>query len=543
MTVGHSFDPILPVGGLSAAPDVRRKVAVAAAYVILGALTLSPLLWAAVPPLVDYPDHLARMWILLHAKDIPALAQNYVVDWRLLPNLAMDLTVPALAQILPLEAAGRMFIAATMALLVLATAALHRALHGRVGLWPLCSLLFVYNAVLFWGFLNFLFTLGLALLMFSGWIASARWRLGTRVLLFSPCAALLLVFHLFAFGVYGLLVASYEFGNRLGEGRRLGETIGALTTLLQFVPAAALWLASLGNAGPSYTEFGSLGTKLYAVLAPWDFGMSPVPLDGLILLGTLGFLLYAASTRALKLSPVMRLPILTLIVATALMPHWLNGSAAADLRLPVVLSFVIIASIRPDPARQELAVCFAVVVLELLVLRIWAVSENWREADRQFVEFRALSRSLPEGARLLVVQDAPEGRQRSLDAMPSVLAQRELMTYWHMPALAVIDRSAFIPYLFTGWTPVRPTPRNAVISESQGKPATPAELAASAAPRQRSGAVPHSVLGELRHWRNWPNTFDFVLWINVSHEPPVLADRLQLWASGSFFRIYRIARP
>jgi hypothetical protein len=81
------------------------------------------------------------------------------------------------------------------------------------------------------------------------------------------------------------------------------------------------------------------------------------------------------------------------------------------------------------------------------------------------------------------------------------------------------------------------------MSESQGKPATPAELAASAAPRQRSGAVPHSVLGELRHWRNWPNTFDFVLWINVSHEPPVLADRLQLWASGSFFRIYRIARP
>ena len=72
MSVGHSFDPILPAGGLSAAPDARRKVAVAAAYVILGALTLSPLLWAAVSPLVDYSDHLARLWILLRAKDIPA---------------------------------------------------------------------------------------------------------------------------------------------------------------------------------------------------------------------------------------------------------------------------------------------------------------------------------------------------------------------------------------------------------------------------------------------------------------------------------------
>ena len=60
MSVGPSFDPILPAGGLSAAPDVRRNAAIAAAYVLLGALTLSPLLWAGVPPLVDYPDHLAR---------------------------------------------------------------------------------------------------------------------------------------------------------------------------------------------------------------------------------------------------------------------------------------------------------------------------------------------------------------------------------------------------------------------------------------------------------------------------------------------------
>ena len=36
------------------------------AYVLLGALVLSPLLWVSVPPLVDYPNHLARMWILVH---------------------------------------------------------------------------------------------------------------------------------------------------------------------------------------------------------------------------------------------------------------------------------------------------------------------------------------------------------------------------------------------------------------------------------------------------------------------------------------------
>jgi hypothetical protein len=62
-----------------------------AAYTVLVALTLSPLLFTSVPPLVDYPDHLARMWILVHG------SENYQANWHLLPALAMDLIVPPLA--------------------------------------------------------------------------------------------------------------------------------------------------------------------------------------------------------------------------------------------------------------------------------------------------------------------------------------------------------------------------------------------------------------------------------------------------------------
>jgi hypothetical protein len=46
----------------------------AALYIALGAITLSPLLWVRVPPLGDYPSHLARMWILVHGAEIPELA-------------------------------------------------------------------------------------------------------------------------------------------------------------------------------------------------------------------------------------------------------------------------------------------------------------------------------------------------------------------------------------------------------------------------------------------------------------------------------------
>src|SRR5437667_8554931 len=113
-SLSTSESAAVPARAATAGVTVRSMFVV----LVLVCLTLSPLLWAAVPPLVDYPNHLARMWILAQNGTVPELAQNYVVAWRLLPNLAMDLIVPALAQIMPLEIAGRLFIALTMLSLV-----------------------------------------------------------------------------------------------------------------------------------------------------------------------------------------------------------------------------------------------------------------------------------------------------------------------------------------------------------------------------------------------------------------------------------------
>src|SRR6266446_7850409 len=143
--------------GITSSNRGMRSIASLTVYLVLGALTLSPILSNPVPALVDYPNHLARMWILAKNGGIPELSSNYVANWRLLPNLAMDLIVPTLGGFMTVQAAGRLFIALTACLLVTGTMALHRALHGKVGLWPATTFLFVYNAALFWGFLNFLF--------------------------------------------------------------------------------------------------------------------------------------------------------------------------------------------------------------------------------------------------------------------------------------------------------------------------------------------------------------------------------------------------
>ena len=163
----HSPSSVLDLAAASTAKS-KRAWFCWLLYLLSGAAVLSPLLWAKVPPLVDYPNHLARMWILVHRGDIAELAQNYVLHWRILPDLAMDCVVPALSQLMPVLEAGRLFIALTMAGLVAGTIALHRVLHGRFAIWPILSVLFVFNAVLFWGFLSCLFASAVYLLAFSG---------------------------------------------------------------------------------------------------------------------------------------------------------------------------------------------------------------------------------------------------------------------------------------------------------------------------------------------------------------------------------------
>ena len=524
-------------GASASARDPRKPARLGLLYAICGAVVLSPLLCARVPPLVDYPNHLARAWILVHRTQIPALAANYTIHWRILPDLAMDLVVSALAHILPVEQAGRMFVGLTLAALAVGTASLHRALFGRVGIWPLASLLFVYNAVLFWGFVGCLFATGVCLLVFSGWIATPHWRPGARLPIFATAASVLFLLHLFAFGLYALLVVAYELGVRLGDRRfSLRSLAGWLASLLQLMPGILLWRASLGDTGATLSEYGGFADKLYALVSPFDFGVEPAPFDWLFAAVTCAGLVLALLTCSIRLAPRMRLPLAALAAAAVLMPHRASGAWGADLRLPVTLPFVIIAGTRIEISRRPAAAVAAIAGAAVLALRVGSVAQSWCDYDRWFTEFRVASTVISPGSRLLVAA-APAVPDR-LPGVPAFFARFEPVVFTHMAALAVIDRAAFFPYLFTGWTTVAVAAGNRPIAQREGQPARLADLA-SAAP---AAAKPNSI-GELPYWRDWRTNFDVALVIDFGRPRASLPSPIRPAASGSFFDIGRIVNP
>src|ERR1700759_4867488 len=129
---------------------------------LVSAALLAPLLIADVPPILDYPNHLARFVLLAAGPDDPGLGPVFTPNWTIIPNLVADVIGPPMLRLLPVHVAGRILLGGMLLLNLAGVLALHRALFGRRSFWPLASALVAYNSTFLLGFLNWQIGSGLA---------------------------------------------------------------------------------------------------------------------------------------------------------------------------------------------------------------------------------------------------------------------------------------------------------------------------------------------------------------------------------------------
>ena len=83
-----------PAPAFSSSPSFRL-----AAVLIVAATLLLPIWIVAFPPLLDYPNHLARAFVLAHLNDPEfSFRQFYRSDWGPYPYLGMDASLALLAR-------------------------------------------------------------------------------------------------------------------------------------------------------------------------------------------------------------------------------------------------------------------------------------------------------------------------------------------------------------------------------------------------------------------------------------------------------------
>ncbi len=392
--------------------------------------------------MIDYPNHLARYFVVAHYGDLPALQEFYQVEWHPIANIGLDVVVQAIhiATSLPTERISQVLVGTLSVLLIPAALSLNRALFGVWSYWPLASALLVFNYVLLYGFTNYIGGLTLAIFLAAAWASLHERSLAVLLPAFGLGAAALFFFHLYAFAIYGLFWlchAAWSLWMRQETIRPL--VIRHAATALQFLPALlvlVLFSPTSRNIGFGHIQPAMAWDKLMGLYSVFDIGVRSVTLATFLIFGAA--VLAGLTSRRLVFSPVGAVVVSALTAVFLVMPFGLLGAAFADYRLPVAIVAVAIAATRWRGLPGRAAFVLSAATITLVVVRTAVMTSEWAQSNRRYAEIMQLMSAMEPGRKLLTII--------ATEDIGAIFLRRPPID--HASALAVIARQSFVPTLF-----------------------------------------------------------------------------------------------
>ena len=506
------------------------------------AVLLAPLAIAEVPPLTDYPNHLARAYVLAFGQEDAHLSQFYGQRWAVIPNLAVDLLLPALLKVMPVHLAGRAVLGLILLLNYAAIIVYSRVAFGRRSYWPLAAALMAYNALFLMGFMNFLIGQGFALLAAAAW-AAHRDRHPVLTVAGTALAATGVFFcHIFGLVFLAILVGSRELTTVCQRWRqeerpvRLAASRGAAAGAV-FLPSAALYLrAPLSETGGEVLWL-TVYWKVKNLTEPF-MNYHGIP-DKLTTAAVLGFLAACLWRRALRVHAASAVAVAACLLLYGAAPYAMKEGAYVDSRFPIMIGALLFAGFLPALSRRAGSVV-ALAVAALFLARMAMLAAAWWGHDREIADIRETMAPVEPGSRVLVATVDPQvnpaywaGRGRR-----SVVADFS-RTDLHLGALLTIERHAFWPHLFT-----LASQQPLVVLPPFDKLSAPGAVAPDyhlldpdADPARYGRRSPHLA--------GWTAKFDYVLLLNAGGADGMsafLADRLEPLTGNRTAALYRV-RP
>ena len=435
-------------------------------FASLAALAL-PVVFVRIPPLLDYPNHLARLWLLAGGAEEPPLSAMYAVDWSgASTNLGVDLLGITLGRAIGPEILGKLLIVAALILPPLGAALLNRAVFTGWHWWLVGFATLAWNSTLLAGFLSFQIGLGLGLLAAAmdpviirriAFLRTMAVRMGLSGALF--------VFHPFSAAFYAMLLGGLAFGSAKParhDSRGLVDAAlrGALVTGMTIVVPVCIFLIvaqavpgehvppSVFNVWQGYTASNKALTVVSAIVT-YDWRI-----DLCVALALWAIARLAASGDLLQVHVGLLVVALVFFALALVVPSMLGGTAFVDWRFPIMATFSVATAIRPGFRSSRADAVASCCLLLLCLCRTAWIADIWQARQTDVVAVQKALAPVPAGASVLPAElmaidaaAAPRGRYL-LGQLPS---------YWHYPALAVPWRNAFVPTLFTarGKQPLR----------------------------------------------------------------------------------------
>lgn len=413
-----------------------RRYYVIFAFLLL--LQLCPIWFSPFPAMHDYPNHLARAQILHEYSANESYQATYERDWRLLPNLAIDLIVPTLMDIVSIEMASKIFLSLIVLLFALGLHLLGVAINNQPHWNSLVTTFFLYNFTFAYGFVNYMFGLGLFFITLALWMF---WRSAwtySRIVVLCLLAMASYVSHLSAFVFLGISVScltafhvaksrSFQFQHGIGLFPLVLPTLEYLRHSLMTGPNSPMvWWHPL------------ITKKVIGLLYP--FLSYDLLIDASL---SLTFMLIVLTVIKLKAARLVswELFLLAGIFLTLYAVAPMSGGAQAsylDRRflLPSVVFFLLAFNV--DQSRR-VGHYVIIVLVGLSVLRVAEVWVYWNRIGQEIRSQVRMLEHLPDGAKLypVVIHD---------QSSPKIWLRD--MHFFFTAHYATIYRHAFVPTIY-----------------------------------------------------------------------------------------------
>ena len=487
-------------------------------------LAFVPLLYPAIPPLVDLPGHMGRFRVELDLAHSPDLQRYYTFKWALIGNLGVDLLILPMAKIFGLELGIKLIVMTIPPLTVAGFLWVAREVHNRIPPTALFALPFALSHPFMFGFVNFSLSMALAFLAFGLWLRLARLdRTRLRGWLFVPISFVIFVAHAFGWGALGMLCFSAEAVRQHDRGIswwRSGLHAAAQASVMA-LPILLMLLWRTGSAGSSAHDWFDFSSKFFyiesALRDRWDlFDRSSIAVVFMMLVVTF-------ARRELGFSRNLGFSAFVLCLCFVCLPRILFGSAYADMRLaPFIFAVALIAIRFRGQTPLRFARMLAAIGLAFYVARIAATSISLALAANQQQRALGAIDHLPVGARVLSLVGTPCGEDWALSRMS------------HLGGIAIARRNAFEndQWNIAGANLLQV--RNP--GQYGGFAADPSQIVVSMSCQRREY---HGIDGVIAAFPR--ASFDY-LWLiePPAHNPRGLAGMTRVWSAGAS-ALYRVA--
>jgi hypothetical protein len=381
-------------------PSDERRAHINSPWILflLSMVAILPFWTVRYPVVTDYPNHLARWFVLFHMKDgAYHFANMYAPAWGPLPYISPDVLAMALQYILPIDIVGRLILSLCVILPACATYFfLKEACPENVGL-ACFGIFLALNPNLQMGSISNEFSLAFCLMVVALWVRFCKApKIATAV---AVSAGLLLVYlsHLSGFVVAGLAMGVYA----LFQERRW-KKIGILAALS--LPGLLIYLGDPSHGGGSNSfKYGNIVDKLKDLTFPLRLHTSKV--SDIAVIAVLVVLVFFALKSRSKYAwqPVwLAVSIACLLVYMLAPGSYGYGGYVATRFLPFVYLFAL-AAIRFDRVPRYLPIGLALLVL----FRVATWEQVFISQQRELAQLTEAFDAIPSGARVLPLTKGP----------------------------------------------------------------------------------------------------------------------------------------